>query len=154
MSTNVVTVVGNCVEEPELRFTPQGVAMMRLRVAVNRRVKGRDGEWVNEASFFTGTVWRELAENAAASLHKGVAVVMTGRLEQREWVGKDGAKRSVVEIAVEDLGVSLHAATATVVRQVPKDHTPARDGDGARSSLGREPAPHASRDDDYPPDPW
>lgn len=144
MSTNTVTVVGNCVEEPELRFTPQGVAMMRLRVAVNRRVKGRDGEWANEASFITGTVWRELAENAAASLHKGVAVVMTGRLEQREWVGKDGAKRSVVEIAVEDLGVSLHAATVTVTRQVPKDHTPHQERGGAQ----------ASRDDDYPPDPW
>jgi len=70
MRDNNVTLVGNLVEDPELRFTPSGVAMAKIRFAVNRRYQ-KDGEWQEETSFFGGTAWRDMAENAAESLQKG-----------------------------------------------------------------------------------
>ncbi|HDK44970.1 MAG TPA: single-stranded DNA-binding protein, partial [Actinobacteria bacterium] len=65
MATNTVTVIGNLVEDPELRFTPSGIAMAKIRVAVNRRWRDQAGEWQEQTSFFGGTLWREAAENAA-----------------------------------------------------------------------------------------
>ena len=83
MATNTVTVIGNLVEDPELRFTGSGVAMARIRCAVNRRWRDQQGEWQEETSFLGGTLWREAAENAAESLQKGMRVIITGRLDQR-----------------------------------------------------------------------
>lgn len=111
--SNNVTLIGNLVDDPELRFTPSGVAMAKIRLAVNRRWQ-RDGEWQEETSFFTGTVWREQAESAAESLQKGARVIVTGRLEQRSWETEQGDKRSVVEIQVDEIGPSLRWATASV----------------------------------------
>ncbi len=113
--TNHVTLVGNLVEDPELRFTPSGVAMAKLRFAVNRRYQ-RDGEWQEETSFFGGTVWRDMAENVAESLSKGMRVIVTGKLEQRTWETQDGDKRSVVEVRIDELGPSVRWATATVTK--------------------------------------
>ena len=96
--SNNVTLIGNLVEDPELRFTPSGVAMAKVRVAVNRRWRGQDGEWQEDTSFFTGTVWREQAETVAESLQKGMRVIVTGRLEQRSRETPEGDKRSVVEV--------------------------------------------------------
>ncbi len=114
--SNNVTLIGNLVDDPELRFTPSGVAMAKIRLAVNRRWRGNDGEWQEDTSFFTGTVWREQAESAAESLQKGARVIVTGRLEQRSWETEQGEKRSVVEVQIDEIGPSLRWATATVNR--------------------------------------
>jgi single-strand DNA-binding protein len=111
--SNNVTLIGNLVDDPELRFTPSGVAMAKIRLAVNRRWQ-KDGEWQEDTSFFTGTVWREQAESAAESLQKGTRVIVTGRLEQRSWETDQGDKRSVVEVQIDEIGPSLRWATASV----------------------------------------
>jgi len=112
--SNNVTLIGNLVDDPELRFTPSGVAMAKIRLAVNRRWRGNDGEWQEDTSFFTGTVWREQAESAAESLQKGARVIVSGRLEQRSWETEQGDKRSVVEVQIDEIGPSLRWATASV----------------------------------------
>lgn len=142
MATNALTLVGNLVDDPELRFTPSGVAMARLRVAVNRRWRDQNGEWQEDTSFFTGTCWRELAENVAESLAKGTRVVITGRLEQRSWETSEGERRSVVEVNVDEIGPSLRWATATVTK------APRSGGDWQEAKV---PAAPVARDD-YGPD--
>ncbi len=143
MSSNV-TLIGNLVDDPELRFTPSGVAMAKIRLAVNRRWRGQDGEWQENTSFFTGTIWREQAEQAAESLQKGARVIVTGRLEQRSWETDQGERRSVVEVQVDEIGPSLRWATATV------NKTQRQDGwsDGGGQSTASAP----SARDDYGPD--
>jgi single-strand DNA-binding protein len=144
MSGNTVTLIGNLVEDPELRFTPSGVPMARIRLAVNRRWRDQSGEWQEDTSFFGGTVWREQAESAAESLEKGSRVIVAGRLEQRSWETPEGDKRSVVEIAIDEIGPSLRWATATVTK------TARTGGDFQRSSNTPPPGPVAR--DDYGPD--
>jgi single-strand DNA-binding protein len=145
--SNNVTLIGNLVEDPELRFTPSGVAMAKIRVAVNRRWRGQDGEWQEDTSFFTGTVWREQAETVAESLQKGMRVIVTGRLEQRSWETPEGDKRSVVEVQIDEIGPSLRWATATVNKtQRSDDWSSNRQGGGG----GNQPAPAAR--EDYGPD--
>jgi single-strand DNA-binding protein len=143
---NSVTLIGNLVDDPELRFTPSGVAMAKVRFAVNRRWRGQDGEWQEQTSFFTGTVWREQAETVAESLQKGTRVIVSGRLEQRSWETDDGDKRSVVEVQIDEIGPSLRWATATV------NKTQRSDGDfgGGGGAKSVPPAPVAR--DDYGPD--
>jgi single-strand DNA-binding protein len=114
--SNSVTLVGNLVEDPELRFTASGVAMARIRIAVSRRYRDRNDEWQEETSFFGGTCWRDVAENVAESLSKGDRVFITGRLEQRSWETNEGEKRSVVEVRIDEVGPSLRWATASVTR--------------------------------------
>ena len=147
MRDNSVTLVGNLVDDPELRFTPSGVAMAKVRFAVNRRYQS-GGEWQEETSFFGGTLWREAAENAAESLQKGMRVIVTGSLEQRTWETQEGDKRSVVEVRIDDLGPSLRWATATVTR------TPRSDGGnfggGGASAPQQAAAPVAK--DEWGPD--
>ena len=143
MSSNI-TLVGNLVDDPELRFTPSGVAMAKIRIAVNRRWRGQDGEWQENTSFFTGTIWREQAEQAAESLQKGARVIITGRLEQRSWENEQGEKRSVVEIQVDEIGPSLRWATATV------NKTSRQDNWSDNKSSASASAPTAR--DDYGPD--
>ena len=120
-ASNNVTLIGNLVDDPELRFTPSGVAMAKIRFAVNRRYQ-RNGEWQEETSFFGGTLWRDSAENAAESLQKGMRVIVTGRLEQRTWETQEGDKRSIVEIAIDEVGPSLRWATATVTKTARNDN--------------------------------
>lgn len=146
--SNNVTVIGNLVDDPELRFTPSGVAMAKIRLAVNRRWQ-KDGEWQEDTSFFTGTVWREQAESAAESLQKGARVIVTGRLEQRSWETPEGDKRSVVEIQIDEIGPSLRWATASV------NKTQRSGGDwgggGQGGGQGDVPAAPVARDN-YGPD--
>jgi single-strand DNA-binding protein len=143
MASNHVTLIGNLVDDPELRFTPSGAAMAKVRFAVNRRYQ-RGGEWQEETSFFGGTLWREAAENAAESLQKGMRVIVTGRLEQRSWETAEGDKRSIVEVAIDEIGPSLRWATAQVTK------TP-RSGDGGFGGGSSAPAAPVARDD-YGPD--
>lgn len=141
MPTNSVTLIGNLVDDPELRFTPSGVAMAKVRFAVNRRWQDRNGEWQEDTSFFGGTLWRDAAENIAESLTKGTRVIVTGRLEQRNWETQDGEKRSIVEIAIDEIGPSLRWATAQVTRSP-------RAGDSfGGGSEPRTPAAPVARDD-------
>jgi len=143
MAANHVTLIGNLVDDPELRFTPSGVALAKVRFAVNRRYQDRNGEWQEDTSFFGGTLWRDAAENAAESLTKGARVIVTGRLEQRTWETQEGDKRSVVEVAIDEIGPSLRWATATVTKS-PRSG----DGFGGGSSVAAAPVAR----EDYGPD--
>jgi len=115
MADNTVTLVGNITRDPELRFTNTGQATTSFGLAVNRRWQNRQTqEWEEATSFFDVVCWRELAENVALSLTKGMRVLVTGRLEQRSWETEDGERRSKVEIVADDIGPSLRFATADV----------------------------------------
>lgn len=146
MADNHVTLIGNLVDDPELRFTPSGVAMAKIRFAVNRRYQ-KNGEWQEETSFFGGTLWRDAAENAAESLTKGMRVIVTGRLEQRSWETQEGDKRSIVEVSVDEIGPSLRWATASVTRS-PRTGDGFGGGGGSASSVAAAPVAR----DDYGPD--
>jgi single-strand DNA-binding protein len=146
MATNSVTLIGNLVEDPELRFTPSGVPMARLRFAVNRRWRDQSGEWQEDTSYLNGTVWREQAESAAESLQKGMRIIVTGRLEQRSWETQEGDRRSVVEVAIDEVGPSLRWATATVAK------TARGGGDFGGGGRSSAPPPGPVARDDYGPD--
>jgi len=129
--SNVTTVTGNLTREPEIRYTASGQATTLLGLAVNRRWQDRETQtWEEATSFFDVVCWRELAENAALSLAKGMRVMVTGRLEQRSWETDEGERRSKVEIVAEELGPSLRFATAEVQRAARRLPTPAPDGVG------------------------
>ena len=115
MSDSTVTLVGNAAREPELRFTAAGRAVASFGIAVNRRYQVNN-EWQEQVSFFNVTAWGTLAENAAASIAKGARVIVTGRLEQREYDAKDGTKRTVVEVVADEIGPSLRWARCEVER--------------------------------------
>lgn len=152
MPTNSVTIIGNLVEDPELRFTPSGVAMAKLRIAVNRRWRDRNDQWQEETSFFGGTVWRDMAENIAESLQKGSRIIVTGSLEQRSWETQDGDKRSIVEIRIDEVGPSLRWATAQVTR-TSRGGGDSFGGGGGGGSSDDPPVPAAPvARDDYGPD--
>ena len=112
----VITVVGNLVSDPELRFTPSGAAVANFRVASTPRVLDKaTNEWKDGESFFIScNVWRQYAENVAESLQKGMRVIVTGRLKQRSYETREGEKRTVVEMDVDEVGPALKNATAKV----------------------------------------
>ncbi len=114
----VITVVGNLVDDPELRFTPSGAAVANFRIASTPRTFDRQSnEWKDgEALFLSCAVWRQAAENVAESLQKGMRVVVQGRLKQRSYETREGEKRTVVELDVDEVGPSLKYATAKVAR--------------------------------------
>ena len=114
----VITVVGNLVDDPELRFTPSGAAVANFRIASTPRTFDRQSnEWKDgDALFLSCAVWRQAAENVAESLQKGMRVVVQGRLKSRQYETREGEKRTVFEIEVEEVGPSLKYATAKVTR--------------------------------------
>ncbi|WP_409058651.1 single-stranded DNA-binding protein [Streptomyces sp. SYP-A7185] len=114
----VITVVGNLVDDPELRFTPSGAAVAKFRVASTPRTFDRQtNEWKDgESLFLTCSVWRQAAENVAESLQRGMRVVVQGRLKQRSYEDREGVKRTVYELDVEEVGASLKNATAKVTK--------------------------------------
>ena len=114
----VITVVGNLVDDPELRFTPAGVAVAKFRVASTPRVFDKtSNEWKDgESLFLTCSVWRQAAENVAESLARGVRVIVQGRLKQRSYEDREGVKRTVYELDVDEVGPSLLRAAAKVVK--------------------------------------
>jgi len=113
-----ITVVGNLVADPELRFTASGQPVATFRVASTPRVRDNaSGEWKDgDSLFLTCNVWRQAAENVAESLQRGMRVIVTGRLKQRNYETKEGEKRTVYEIEVDDVGPSLRNASAKVAR--------------------------------------
>ncbi|MET8839254.1 single-stranded DNA-binding protein [Streptomyces rubiginosohelvolus] len=128
----VITVVGNLVDDPELRFTPSGAAVAKFRVASTPRIFDRQtNEWKDgEGLFLTCSVWRQAAENVAESLQRGMRVVVQGRLKQRSYEDREGVKRTVYELDVEEVGPSLKNATAKVTK------TTGRAGQGGQGGYG------------------
>jgi single-strand DNA-binding protein len=114
----VITIVGNLVDDPELRFTPSGAAVAKFRIASTPRTFDRQtNEWKDgEALFLTCSVWRQAAENVAESLARGMRVIVQGRLKQRSYEDRDGVKRTVFELDADEVGPSLTRATATVTK--------------------------------------
>ena len=114
-SDNQIIITGNLTDDPELRYTPNGAAVVKFRVAVNRRYKDEAGNWKDgDTSYFTVNAWRSLAENVAESLTRGTRVLVAGRLQMRSWETQEGDKRTVVEIEADEVGPSLRWATAQV----------------------------------------
>ena len=113
--SNSINVVGNLTGEPELRFTQSGTAMVSGSIASNRRYQV-NGEWQEQTSYFNFTAWRELAENIASTMSKGMRVVATGRMEQKDWTDKDGNKRTSYDLVLDEIGPSLRWATAVVTK--------------------------------------
>ena len=113
-----VTVVGNLTSDPELRFTPSGAAVASFTVAASSRYLDRQSnEWKDtEPVFMRCSVWRQYAENVAESLTKGTRVIVQGRLKQRSYETREGEKRTVVEMEVDDVGPALRYATAKITR--------------------------------------
>src|SRR6187399_825 len=114
----IITVVGNLVDDPELRFTPSGAAVANFRIASTPRTFDKQtNEWKDgDALFLSCAIWRQAAENVAESLQKGMRVVVQGRLKQRSYETREGEKRTVYELDVEEVGPSLKYATAKVTR--------------------------------------
>ena len=114
----VITVVGNLTGDPELRFTPSGAAVANFTIANTPRIFDRQtNEWKDgDTLFLNCSIWRQAAENVAESLQKGMRVVAQGRLKQRSYETREGEKRTVVELDVEEVGPSLKYATAKVAR--------------------------------------
>ena len=150
-SENIVTLVGNITDDPELRFTPSGLPVANFTVAVNRRVP-KDGGWEDKLEgFFRCSCWRDMAENVAESLQKGARVMVVGRLQQRSWEDQEGNKRSAVEVQVDEVGPSLRWATARPERSQRSGG--GFGGGGAQPSQSQPPsaAPPASGGDSWGP---
>ena len=143
MSDTTTTVVGNTTRDIEIKFTASGQAVGDFGVAVNKRVKGANGEWEDgEPEFYDVTVWGSTAENFAESCPRGTRVMVIGRLQFDTWE-KDGEKRSKVKIVADHVGPELRWSTAAVTK-VAK-------GDGAKPASRPKPAPAASTYDDEAP---
>ncbi len=114
----LISIVGNLVQDPELRFTPAGAAVANFTVASTPRTfDKKSGEWKDQdALFMRCTVWRQAAENVAETLTRGMRVMVSGRLVQRSFTTKEGEKRTVVELEVDEVGPSLKYATAKVTK--------------------------------------
>lgn len=159
----VITVIGNITADPELRFTPAGAAVANFTVASTPRVFDRNtNEWKDgDPLFLRCNIWKEAAENVAESLTRGARVIVSGRLKQRSYETREGEKRTVVELEVDEVGPSLRYATAKVSKRSgggnsgsgsfgsggqgrPAQNRPADDGDPWGSSP-------AGRQDDEPP---
>jgi single-strand DNA-binding protein len=113
-----ITITGNLVDDPELRYTPAGQAVAKFRVASTPRFRDNStGEWKDgDSLFLTCTVWRQAAENVAESLQRGMRVIVSGRLKQRSYETKEGEKRTVYEVDADDVGPSLRNASAKVTK--------------------------------------
>ncbi|MDR0960790.1 MAG: single-stranded DNA-binding protein [Propionibacteriaceae bacterium] len=132
-----ITLVGNLTADPELRFTPTGAAVANFTVASTPRTFDRQtGEWKDgEAMFINCSVWRQVAENVAESLTKGMRVIVQGRLKSRSYESREGERRTVFEIDVDEIGPALRYATAKVTRN-PSNYQGGQGGQGGGSYGG------------------
>ena len=133
-----ITIIGNLVDDPQLRYTPTGQAVASFRVASMPRFLDRStNEWKDGDSLFLScNVWRQAAENVAESLQRGMRVIVSGRLRQRSYETKEGEKRTVYEVEADDVGPSLRNASAKVTRAVRSGGN----GDGQNGAGGGRPA--------------
>jgi single-strand DNA-binding protein len=135
-----ITIVGNLVDDPELRFTPSGAAVAKFRIASTPRYLDRQtNEWKDgEGLFLTVNIWRQMAENVAESLQRGMRVMVQGRLKQRSYETKEGEKRTVYEIEADEIGPSLKLATAKV-NKTSRGSGGAPGGSSGSSSAAEDP---------------
>jgi single-strand DNA-binding protein len=133
-----ITIIGNLVDDPQLRYTPTGQAVANFRVASTPRFMDRQtNEWKDGDSLFLScNVWRQAAENVAESLQRGMRVIVSGRLRQRSYETKEGEKRTVYEVEVDEVGPSLRNASAKVVRSSRATGGQASGGQGGYGSSG------------------
>ena len=145
----VITVIGNLTDDPELRFTPSGAAVAKFRVASTPRFMDKaSGEWKDgEPLFLQCNIWRQAAENVAESLHRGARVIVTGRLRQRSYETREGEKRTVIELEVDEIGPSLRYATAKVQKM-------SRSGGGGGGFGAGGNAPSQGTGGGFADDPW
>jgi single-strand DNA-binding protein len=141
-----ITIIGNLVDDPQLRYTPTGQAVASFRVASTPRFLDRNtNEWKDGDSLFLScNVWRQAAENVAESLQRGMRVIVSGRLRQRSYETKEGEKRTVYEIEVDEVGPSLRNASAKVVRS--SRATGGQGGSGGGSGYGSSGGARAADD--------
>jgi single-strand DNA-binding protein len=146
----IITVVGNLTDDPELRFTPSGAAVANFTVASTPRTFDKNSnEWVDqEAMFLRCSIWRQAAENVAESLQRGMRVVVQGRLKARTYETREGEKRTVFEVEVDEIGPSLKFATAKVNR------TSRQGGGGGYSGGGGAPQGGGGAQPAAADDPW
>jgi single-strand DNA-binding protein len=154
-----ITIAGNLVDDPELRFTPAGQPVARFRVASTPRFRDNaTGEWKDgDSLFLTCNVWRQAAENAAESLTRGMRVIVSGRLRQRSYETKEGEKRTVYEVEVDDVGPSLRNASAKVNKMTRNGaQGPGGSGSpgGSVSSGGRTSGSQGNSGGGAETDPW
>jgi single-strand DNA-binding protein len=150
----VITVIGNLTADPELRFTPSGAAVANFTVASTPRTFDRQtNEWKDgEALFLRCSIWREAAENVAESLTRGSRVIVSGRLKQRSFETREGEKRTVVELEVDEIGPSLKYATAKVNKASRSGG--GGGGFGGGGGASRQPAAQSSGGSAASEDPW
>jgi single-strand DNA-binding protein len=143
-----ITVVGNLTDDPELRFTPSGAAVAKFRVASTPRfLDKQSGEWKDgEPLFLACNIWRDAAEHVAESLQRGSRVIVTGRLRQRSYETREGEKRTVIELEVDEIGPSLRYATAKVQKM-------ARSGGGGGFGASGGGRPQGGNGGNFD-DPW
>jgi len=148
-----ITVIGNLTDDPELRFTPSGAAVAKFRIASTPRTLDRQsGEWKDgEPLFLACSVWRQVAENVAESLQRGARVIVSGRLRQRSYETREGEKRTVIELEVDEIGPSLRYATAKVQKM---SRSSGGGGFGASGGDGGQRGGGSSGGGGYSDDPW
>src|SRR5690242_2647482 len=151
-----ITIAGNLVDDPELRFTPSGQPVAKFRVASTPRFRDNTtGEWKDgDSLFLTCNVWRQAAENVAESLTRGTRVIVSGRLRQRSYETKEGEKRTVYEIEVDDVGPSLRNASAKVSKMARSGGDGNYGNGGQRSSGGRPSGGQGGQGGSGDSDPW
>lgn len=142
----VITVIGNLVDDPELRYTPSGAAVAKFRIASTPRTFDRESNALKdgEALFLTCSVWRQYAENVAESLSRGTRVIVQGRLKQRSYETREGEKRTVYELDVEEVGPALRFSTAKLNKS----------GGGSGGGGGRSFGGGGNSGGSAPDDPW
>jgi len=153
-----ITVVGNLTDDPELRFTPSGAAVAKFRIASTPRTLDRQsGEWKDgEPLFLACNIWRDAAEHVAESLQRGARVIVQGRLRQRSYETREGEKRTVYELEVDEIGPSLRYATAKVQRMSRSGGGGGGGGFGASNGGGgnRQPSTSSGGGGGNFDDPW
>lgn len=156
---NTTTIVGNVVRDPDLRFTRSGKPVCSFSIAWNNRYQ-RQGETVEEVSYFDIVAWNSLAENVASTLRQGARVAVTGRLDQRSWEQPDGTKRTKIEIVADEVGPSLRWATAEIKRtetrqsDVGRAAAPTSNGPAPAPAVAAAPTPAAAGPAPDPNDPF
>ncbi len=141
MSASPTTLVGNLTQDPDLKFLPNGTPKLSFGIAVNHFWTDQAGEKQEKTSYFNIVAWRQLAEDAARTLEKGMRVIITGRLEQRSWDGDDGKKNNIVELIADDVAPSVRGletvervkrgegGARTAQKTAPKKVAPSDDGE-------------------------
>jgi single-strand DNA-binding protein len=150
-----ITLTGRLGADPELRFAPSGTAVARLSIVTSRRVKNQQTqEWEDaDVTWWDCTAFKQLAENAAATLGKGMAIVASGRAVQENWQDKDGNKRSKIAVKLDSIGPDLNRATARVEKASGGQQRPAQNGQPSGGGWGQQSSQQSSSGWGAPNDP-